>query len=498
MRYFKKRVYENMQAVNWCDVQGLVLSGYPDLPHAAYLPWQFIADKTPEAKSWLRDLTQRLARADKSERGELNFSKASRHVANLKSLKILRQTHNGDIWAVNVALTASGMKALTGNAGTLEGFSTPFLEGMAPKLDLRQSTPRRCSILGDVEKNSPAAWKWGGWGANDLLDGMLFLYAKSASSLNRLIETELSQICGAQPLQSGEAPLVFRAQFFPDFREHFGFTDGVSQPIIEGTAQAKSKIGKDARISVVAPGEVLLGYENERREQAGGLHSSPNILQNGTYLVFRQLEQDVHAFRRCVAVTARRMFGKAAPEKQEWVAARLFGRWRNGDPLVSASSGNNEFLYYFEDRFGMACPLGAHIRRANPRDLIGPTPDTALRLSKMHRILRRGRPYGERLPDDASSKATDQRRGLMFICLNADIAGQFEFIQHSWLNNEHFSGLYHETDPISHYPAANRAMTIQHRPASVRVDSMRQFVTVKGGAYFFLPGIEALKLLTGV
>src|SRR5205807_10166619 len=143
-------------------------------------------------------------------------------------------------------------------------------------------------------------------------------------------------------------------------------------------------------------------------------------------------------------------------------------------------------------------PLGAHIRRANPRDIVGPDPDTALRLSTMHRIIRRGRPYGTRLPDKAEGEAADDQnyeRGMLFVCRNATIAGQFELIQHSWITNGRFSGLHSESDPVLHYPGENRVLTIQRRPTCDPVDSLEQFVFVRGGAYFLLPGIQALRSL---
>jgi deferrochelatase/peroxidase EfeB len=146
----------------------------------------------------------------------------------------------------------------------------------------------------------------------------------------------------------------------------------------------------------------------------------------------------------------------------------------------------------------LACPIGAQIRRANPRDGLGPKPETALRLSKMHRIIRRGRIYGERWSPRGKERGAqnekDEIRGLHFICLNADIAGQFEMIQHTWMNGPSFKGLHQETDPISHYRLPNSSVTIQHRPTNLRIP-IPKFVTVRGGGYFFLPGIKALQSL---
>jgi deferrochelatase/peroxidase EfeB len=118
----------------------------------------------------------------------------------------------------------------------------------------------------------------------------------------------------------------------------------------------------------------------------------------------------------------------------------------------------------------------------------------------MHRIIRRGRLYGERQwnPPERSDHAKPTKgRGLHFICLNADIAGQFEMVQHSWLNGTHFNGLYHETDPFSHYRVGEGTFTLQHRPTNLRIN-VPKLVTVRGGAYFFLPGIKALRSLVRV
>jgi deferrochelatase/peroxidase EfeB len=196
------------------------------------------------------------------------------------------------------------------------------------------------------------------------------------------------------------------------------------------------------------------------------------------------------------------LHGEADPVTKEHVAARLIGRHKNGEPLVPRAENStkkterNDFLYSHEDGSGLACPIGAHIRRANPRDAIGPDPDTALRLSKMHRIIRRGRPYGARRdPKEGKSSGNGSRRGIAFIALNADIAGQFEMIQHSWLNNAHFGGLYAGTDPIGHVAQAGDEFAVQQRPANLHIERPRPFVTVRGGAYFFLPGINAVRAL---
>jgi Dyp-type peroxidase family len=501
-----------METIEWQDVQRIVLSGYPRLPSSAYVLWRFKSVDRVLKKQWLAELVKKLAPAVPDDPGKP---------------------------AINLALTASGLRHLGIAEPELNSFSLEFIEGMAPRPASKTHIPRRTNILGDLGASSPACWDWGGWNRHSDIDGLLLLFATDETSLKELIRSEEKQLDRV----AERDPIVLRGRFFPELREHFGYVDGLSQPKIEGRPKREKNNGeknngeknngeknkapeKDNRFRIkpgmeVKPGEFLLGYPNERRARVTN-GQGRDIRRNGTYLVFRQLEQDVAAFNAFLSDAAKRI-----GEDEEWVAARLLGRWRNGDPLVAGSpaaqaanlkeldakaadakgpdaktvdagesdakpaESKNRFLYHYEDRSGLACPIGAHIRRANPRDSLGPDPETALRLSKMHRIIRRGRPYGERLPPDAPNP-DGAERGMLFIALNADIAGQFEMIQHSWLNNPRINGLYTGTDPISHF-SDDEAITIQNRPANLQIHRPAPFVRVRGGAYFFLPGLRALQ-----
>jgi deferrochelatase/peroxidase EfeB len=113
----------------------------------------------------------------------------------------------------------------------------------------------------------------------------------------------------------------------------------------------------------------------------------------------------------------------------------------------------------------------------------------------MHRMIRRGRIYGPRFdPRTADNPANEETtsRGLHFLCLNADIAGQFEMVQHSWLNGS--IDPHGETDPLSHWPDRGSDLTIQHRPTNLRVE-IPAMVRVRGGGYFFMPSLTALRSL---
>ncbi|MGH2579084.1 MAG: Dyp-type peroxidase, partial [Actinomycetota bacterium] len=161
-------------------------------------------------------------------------------------------------------------------------------------------------------------------------------------------------------------------------------------------------------------------------------------------------------------------------------------------------SKSNNFGYHQLDQDGISCPLGSHIRRANPRDSSKKHPDDALRSANNHRLLRRGRPYGLPIADPPRRPGEEEaaERGLVFLCLNGDIERQFEFVQHTWLNNPEFAGLCSEVDPLVGDPGPGGGhFTEQREPVRRRLGGLSRFVTVKGGAYFFMPGVPALRYL---
>ena len=182
-------------------------------------------------------------------------------------------------------------------------------------------------------------------------------------------------------------------------------------------------------------------------------------------------------------------------------------RWYSHDPAtLRAADGRyrqigdlktNNFAYFDKDPHGLACPIGSHIRRSNPRDALGPDPPTALNSANRHRILRRGRSYGRHLENPMVDDGAD--RGLHFICLNSDIERQFEFVQQTWINNPVFAGLDGEVDPlVGNLKKGDAIFTVQAEPLRHRVHNLSRFVVVKGGSYFFLPSIRALKYLASL
>jgi Dyp-type peroxidase family len=230
------------------------------------------------------------------------------------------------------------------------------------------------------------------------------------------------------------------------------------------------------------------------RDKATGL---ADLGRNGSYLVVRQLRQDVDSFRSFTEEATRGPDGRSDEQARELLAAKMVGRWRSGASLALAPERDdpalaeeNDFGYQHTDPRGLACPLGSHVRRVNPRDALDPRPGTeeSLAINRRHRLVRRGRSYGE-------SDSGDEQ-GLYFMCLNANLARQYEFVQHTWANNPTFNGLRDEPDPlIGPRPGKGTFFTTPARPVRRRYADLPQFVHVRGGAYFFLPGIRALRYL---
>jgi len=179
------------------------------------------------------------------------------------------------------------------------------------------------------------------------------------------------------------------------------------------------------------------------------------------------------------------------------VAAKLMGRWRSGAPLVLAPEKddpalgadmqrNNDFNYKKMDPLGYAIPLGSHCRRMNPRD-------TAANMNR-RRMIRRGATYGPPLPESAPEDGIE--RGIAAFVICASLIRQFEFAQNVWINDPNFHELGNERDPIIGTQDGTLEFKIPKRPIRRRITGLPAFTTVRGGAYFFLPGLKALRYLS--
>jgi Dyp-type peroxidase family len=374
---------------------------------------------------------------------------------------------------VSVAFTWSGLRALGVTEASLASFPEEFRQGMAA----------RCQVLGDTGASHPD--RWIGGLASAELHAIAILFARDAAERQRVtteLQAHLARISGVDVLSSLDLDAIPPLDYA---RDHFGYRDRLSQPEIEGTGIEPTP-GSGPPIK---PGEFILGYPDEDGPPAG--LPQPEILsRNGTYMAYRRLQEHVGAFREFL-----RQHGNTAAE-QEWVAAKLMGRWRSGAPLALAPETddpslaadpqrNNNFNYRQTDPFGYATPLGSHIRRMNPRD-------TAVNIQR-RRMIRRGATYGPALPAGASDDGVD--RGIAAFVICASLVRQFEFAQNVWINDPNFHELGNERDPIIGNQDGTFDMTIPRRPVRKKITGLPAFTTVKGGAYFFLPGLKALRFL---
>ena len=416
---------------------------------------------------------------------------------------------------LNIGFTSKGLIALGyNNEENMHTFSREFREGMV--------TPHRQRLLGDFDSSDPSKWQWGGT-SNERVDLILMVFGKNDS----IAENYFQNL--KQKFEPGFSVVhTLNGKALPNDREHFGFRDGISQPVIKGSGVNQAGNNND-----INPGEFVLGYKNEYniypdtpllKVQQGKLelladnagvyknHDSGKTYKdfgrNGTYFVLRQLEQNVDAFWNFLKKQTIDEHGNTSNQESTKLAAKMMGRWPSGAPLVDhpdtdpgGDRDDNSFSYIKKDKDGEKCPFGSHIRRMNPRDHFEEsTPGVSLELTRRHRIMRRVRSYGEDFIGSAENHKPNGEVGLLFGCFNANISKQFEFIQYTWANSPKFKRLYDDPDPIigireKPAPGVKQNFTIPQKTVNKVIPDLQRFVTVKGGAYFFFPSVTVLRFL---
>jgi Dyp-type peroxidase family len=377
--------------------------------------------------------------------------------------------------SLTVAFTYRGLEALGVPQESLDTFAPEFRQGMAA----------RAEILGDTGESAPDRWE-----APLGTDAVHVAIAVLSSD-----EEQLAAVAERARAAQTELPgieLLWKQDCYQlaTGRTSFGFRDGIGQPAVEGSGRPAT----DARERPLRAGEIILGYPDETGELPP--MPSPDVLgRNGTYIVFRKLHTKVAAYRSYLRARA------ATRAEEDLLGAKMVGRWQSGAPLAVSPDAddpelggdprrNNDFGFGDDPR-GFKCPVGAHARRANPRDALDDEGSVDVRL---HRMIRRGTSYGPMLPDGVTED-DGVDRGIVFVFAGAHLKRQFEFVKTQWLNDGIFIGAPLESDPLVGPHHGPGSFTIPQRPIRRKLQDLPPFVITRGGEYCFAPSLSALRWL---
>jgi len=375
-----------------------------------------------------------------------------------------------------IGISYAGFEALGVPRDSLQSFPEAFRVGMAA----------RARQLGDEGVNDPKNW--------ELPFGTSLVHI-GLSVFSDTEEKRRHVLSVARDLYESFSDLsVVLTQDFglqPGDLNPLGYKDGIDQPAIEGSG-VEPPPGYGPPIKA---GEFILGYPGEAGVPLPMPH--PDILgRNGTYVGLRKYQSRVGAFNRFLRANGR------TEEARELPAAKLVGRWRSGAPLtlapdvdnpaIGADPKRNNDFNYANDLRGRKAPLGCHMRRMNPRD------STLSRLTdvNVHRVIRRGTTYGPPYDKNALSQGDDEvPRGAYFLFISAKAMATIEFLQQEWINDGNFIGAGNERDPIIGLQDKDATFTIPKAPVRRRVHGIETFNVLRGGEYFFMPSLSALKWL---
>jgi len=453
----------------------------------------------------------------------------------------------------NISFTYNGLKKLGISVQTLQSFPDEFIMGMRG----------RRSILGDDGPSAPDKW-------DEIWREEVHVFISIGGADEAAIKKRYDEILklikdldGVKLLEghrnkegtskSYQNTSALYENGLPTPKEHFGFSDGISNPFFKGMTPEMGEViggGKknstdkkgygnpqlEATWAPLETGEFILGHKDEAREYP--LAPMPPLMaKNGSFLVYRKLHENVGAFNQFMDEQS-----KNFPGGKELLAAKMAGRWRNGVPIttypdeaeankLATQRGqaqlavaqaktteekekaaikfreiNKKFVGfdYDKDIDGSKCPVGAHMRRMNPRGSLEfgekGSFETPSALADRRRIIRRGLPYGE----VSSPDSNDGEHGIIFMAIVANIKRQFEFVQQQWMNYGNDFKLANDKDPLlgNHYSdshLADNRMVIEGDKATGRpphfLSQIPRFVVTRGGDYFFIPSLTALRMI---
>jgi Dyp-type peroxidase family len=436
------------------DLQGNILKGH-GRDYNVDLFLQFKPNQTKSAKQWIQSFAQNYLKSAKKQSDE--------------AVRYRQEKISGGLFA-NFFLSRRGYEYLE-----IEPFQipsdNPFRQGMKNN-NIRVS-------LGDPEVN-----KWEN-GFQGQIHALLLMADDDIIALLQAVNKMMQQLRQVADIIHREDGFILRNKA-GQIIEHFGFVDGVSQPLFLKRDIISARIKDcgfnkwDSRASLDI---ILVKDPNGKTEDS-----------YGSYLVYRKLEQNVKAFRKDQEELA-----KTLKMKDDLAGALIIGRFYDGTPVTlsdiptySTNPSNN--FNYDSDNAATKCPFHAHIRKMNPRGDTGkiessPGSDDASGVERKHPIARRSVSYGNNNPTEEPE--TDS--GLLFLCFQSNIENQFNFMQTRWANSKNFVQVNVGPDPlIGQPPGTQKWPTNWGQPETVAY-GFKLWVNMKGGEYFFTPSISFLK-----
>lgn len=525
------------------DIQGLITSAYGHTLDAVYLFMEMT--DVPATRQWLVSFADKVTTA-------ASWRPPTYGEPEQKEKNLPPRTYN-------IAFTIGGLDKLGIQQYTHESFPLSFQEGM--------TTKRRSQLLGDIKESAPDHWEIGGIN-NPKFDLVLILHSRldgkatpsgepePASVTQDFVDEVVAEVSDFLKVIHDE-----RGYRRPDNKELFGFHDGIGQPKISGIniRNAKGQVIQNT----VPTGEFILGYKTaydllpqtpvvriaDDPENILPPYPNPEPLYplyqrtdfkdlgaNGTFVVYRKFKQNTAHFWNFLKEQVMYLYDEGDnpdPHKMIDLAAKFVGRRPDGAPLVPGGSklpdGEQDEFTYKDDPHGLHCPYGSHLRRTNPRDFFRPIQNKEgteayehqrqvdLVRSDQHRIIRRGRLFGDSIFDlsildnpkadlspllNIDNDEDDTPHGLHFLAINADIQRQFEFLMESWINNGSFNAVYQNKGPLlgnnDYQEVSPSSMEIPDHPVGYRTKPLQRFVDVMGGVYLFMPSITALRYLASI
>lgn len=471
------------------EIQGDIIAGAKK-DHVQLLLLKFENDA--QARIWLRRLRPRIATTRQVAAFNAEFSKA-------------RKQSGGDdpkalnaVWRI-VSFTYPGLRLLAGR----DPF--PSVPTGSTQEAYKQGPAARAAMLGDTGQCAPEHWLFGN-GTGQPVHAVLTVAADRPQDLRVALTEEREEAARHKVVivfeQDGATLEGSRRG-----KEHFGFKDGISEPAIQGfdapdPNRPEHKKGSPGT-RIIPAGEIVVGYERDD----GMPTDLPDWARNGSFQVVRRLAQDVPGWWAQVGARLKDLKSREVvpPEATtEWLAARLVGRWRSGTPVSKcphadspsdAEAWSDNDISYRDDLEGEITPLFSHLRKTSPRDgLLVKPGDTQTVPEKGaldgRRIMRRGIPYGQPFdPAGSAGNGPDAPRGLVFVCYQADLVKQFEFIQKDWIEEPDFP---HRDPAPGRDPLVATATDVSFKGCQVHFE---QFVRTEGAVYAFAPSLSTIEAL---